>query len=262
MRSFDPPASYSAIHRDGTVGQHPWLQTSFYGVGIPYRYMMPPPHIIAMPHEPIANIDAERVAKVFLLSRIIRIFTFLDILFMTLFGLFQNIFFAGVVFAFCGYCGAKGYHKFLTAVYGLYLLAVAGLRIYYAATFFTDTALAPIVITALGVAVDVYIAYLIFMFLYLLNKLTPEEKEALSVMEEPPLLYMFYQSRAQPGRSPLSEPRGPNYGTGGSPTIITAPSRNMNTTCAECARISQSCPECLRGVPVDPHPGEHPGASP
>lgn len=218
--SIPPPHSTHPSHSSQIPPQGvPWTETSFYGVGVPYRYMLPPPHIITMPHHPLPDVNSEKVAKAFMLSRFIRIFAFVDALFLLLFGLFQMYyFFPGIIFAFCGYCGARGYNKFLTSLYGFYLLVVAGLRIYFAVVYFTLSATAPIVITALGVAVDIYVGFLIFSFLYLLSQFNAREKESLLFMEEPPLLYTFYQPwGAQPIYTPLAEPLRPSYGTGGDP---------------------------------------------
>lgn len=186
---------------------HEYRDSSFYGNGIPYRYMMPPPAVLEAPFEP--NIDQERMAKVYLLSRFVRIFAVIDMVFLLFAAVFTPIYFIGVLFGACGYYGASRYSRGVVAVYLLYVAANVAFRTYVLVRIISigaESGYALFIATSvISILISAYIAYLIISFIRLMGQLTPDERRALNLIENPPVLYTyypFYGGGANAGRAP------------------------------------------------------------
>lgn len=159
--------------------------------------MAPPPpppvapqpyhHYPYLPHSvPIAiaevrqiNIDEERaqhLIRVKALSFWVRIFAFIDVIFLIFWAFYEWPFAIAALLALAGYSGARHYNFGLVLLYFFYLLAAIGMRIYW---MIEEKQIAFRVITVLAIVVEVYIASLVLQLLRDISKLTPEDRAIL-----------------------------------------------------------------------------------
>jgi len=107
-------------------------------------------------------------------STLIRVFTFIDGIFLLFWGILYWAFLFPLIFTICGYYGAKWYRTELLALYSVYILTIVGFRIYWIAAMVDDRVYF-IAVTVIGIVFNLVILYTIMSLIYCISKLNNGE---------------------------------------------------------------------------------------
>jgi large subunit ribosomal protein L40e len=122
---------------------------------------------------PSALGDLTRHSLIFRLSRVIRMFTLLDLIFLVIWSLQWNFLILAFPLALAGYYGTSNFKPRYIACYLLYIGLAVGLRIWFiteSESYFVT------VLLVLGILIELYIGTLVWKFLQLLRLLPEEER--------------------------------------------------------------------------------------
>lgn len=125
------------------------------------------------------NVNPARIRMAAQLSRIVRLFALIDVVFLVLWSMSYPILGLGIVLAVCGYFGARNYKRPLIFAYLLFMvLNVAG-RIYWIKI---SKGMGLIVLISLGIIVEFFIMNFTWKFQKLVSELTPDERQQLLII--------------------------------------------------------------------------------
>jgi len=113
-------------------------------------------------------------------ATLIKVLAVLDLIFLVLFAMWNWYFIFGVSLIVAGYVGASRYSPGLVFLYAIYQAAMTASRVALIATDHEKGSIAFQVITAIGLAIQVYIFYLVLRFFFDLLSLSHQDREAYS----------------------------------------------------------------------------------
>jgi len=118
------------------------------------------------------GLDHDRIIIVQRLASAIKIFSFIDSIFLLLMAFSSPIYFIGWVMCIAGYFGAHTFNYRYMFVYLLYLVLSVALRIY----IMSDGGTSVVLISMLGILIEIFIFRVAYKFTMFLRQLTPDER--------------------------------------------------------------------------------------
>lgn len=122
--------------------------------------------------------DAERLGMIFQMGRALRVFTLIDIIFLIFWVLvFWPLIFLAV-FPLCGYVGGRDYDYTKTTIYYVFCVLNTIARLVWLVAVVDDSAVRAVLI-GIGVAIEAYIAVLVWRFMKLIRGVTQADRDNL-----------------------------------------------------------------------------------